>query len=40
MPETLGVDIMPHLRTLDIGFVRGDTTGLDIAGTWRAVRRA
>jgi NADH dehydrogenase len=30
-PETLGVDILPHLKKLDIGFVRGEAIGLDAA---------
>jgi len=30
-PETLAVDILPHLRKLDIGFVRGEAVGLDAA---------
>jgi NADH dehydrogenase len=30
-PETLGVDILPHLAKLDIGFVRGEAVGLDAA---------
>ena len=30
-PETLGVDILPHLEKLDIGFVRGEAIGLDAA---------
>jgi NADH dehydrogenase len=29
-PETLGVDMLPHLRKLDIGFVRGAAVGLDV----------
>src|SRR6185437_16975001 len=30
-PETLAVDMLPHLRKLDIGFVRGEAVGLDAA---------
>jgi NADH:ubiquinone reductase (H+-translocating) len=30
-PETLAVDMLPHLRTLDIGFVRGAAVALDAA---------
>jgi NADH dehydrogenase len=30
-PEALGVDIMPHLRKLDIAFVGGEAIGLDAA---------
>lgn len=30
-PETLGVDMRPHLRTLDIGLVRGEAVALDAA---------
>ena len=30
-PETLAVDMLPHLGTLDIGFVRGTAVGLDAA---------
>ncbi len=30
-PETLAVDMLPHLRTLDIGFVRSAAMGLDAA---------
>src|SRR5262245_66675372 len=30
-PETLGVDLMPLLRKVDVSFVRGEATGLDTA---------
>jgi NADH dehydrogenase len=31
-PETLAVDLLPLLHKVDVGFVRGAATGLDIAG--------
>src|SRR5262249_46054872 len=30
-PETLAVDMLPHLRQAEIGFVRGEAVGLDAA---------
>ncbi len=30
-PEALAVNLLPHLRKVDVGFVRGEAIGLDIA---------